>query len=162
MQTQYKTEQDYVNEQGPLTLQLDATEDDINKALYLVDELEWYGAVTKQTYYVLWNRIRERDINYMDIKKTTMSKVYQSVYTHYFNAETFLKDVKDYIRHYPRSKGQGTRLFTDDYILSTAIFNDTTGELNDFVSKIDSFIGEYKPDNLLEVQFKNQYKKLYD
>lgn len=162
MQTQYKTEQDYVNEQGPLTLQIDATEDDINKALYLVDELEWYGAVTKQTYYVLWNRIRERDINYMDIKKTTLSKVYHSVYTHYFNDETFLKDVKDYIRHYPRAKGQGTRIFTDDYILSTAIYNDTTGELNDFVSTIDSFIEEYNPDNLLEEQFKNQYKKLYD
>lgn len=162
MQTQYKTEQDYVSEQGPLILQLDATEDEINKALYLVDELEWYGSVTKQTYYVLWNRIRERDINYMDIKKTTMSKVYHSVYTHYFNTDTFLKDVKDYIRHYPRSKGKGTRLFTDDYILSTAIYNDTTGELNDFVSTIDSFIEEYKPDNLLELQFKNQYKKLYD
>lgn len=108
------TEDDFLTYLMPIHIESDSglTQHDVTHILYIIDNLNWWRSITVETYRLLYNGFKYKQIAMADIHKTTYNYISDVYFNHYINSKSqFIDELQVFINNYPKAQGDITTHF---------------------------------------------------
>lgn len=114
------TEDDFLTYLMPIQIEKGSalTQHDVTHILYIIDNLNWWRSITVETYRLLYNEFKYKQIAMTDIHKTTYNYISNVYFTHYITSNSqFIDELQVFIYNYPNAQGDiSTHFLTKDRI----------------------------------------------